>query len=38
MNTSALYMMILSMVLLWGGLLWSVIHLIRHPEATDVDD
>lgn len=38
MNGSALFMMIFSMLLLWGGLLWSIIHLVRHPEASDADD
>lgn len=32
MNNSAIFMMILSIVLLWGGLLVAIIHLIRHPD------
>lgn len=32
MNNSAIFMMILSIVLLWGGLLAAIIHLIRHPD------
>ncbi|WP_076877764.1 methionine/alanine import family NSS transporter small subunit [Alkanindiges hydrocarboniclasticus] len=32
MNGSALVMMVLSIVLLWGGLLVAAIHLSRHPD------
>ncbi len=32
MNSSAVFMMILSVVLLWGGLLAAIIHLSRHPD------
>ncbi len=32
MNTSAIVMMVLSIVLLWGGLIWSIIHLIQNPD------
>lgn len=35
MNTSALIMMIFSMVFLWGGLLLAIRHLVKHPEAMD---
>jgi DMSO reductase anchor subunit len=35
MNTSALVMMIISIVLLWGGLILSVIHLGKHPEEIE---
>ncbi|MCH4244416.1 methionine/alanine import family NSS transporter small subunit [Acinetobacter gerneri] len=35
MNTSAIIMMIISMVFLWGGLILSIIHLMRHPEELD---
>lgn len=35
MNTSAIIMMIISIVFLWGGLLLSVMHLAKHPEETD---
>ncbi len=35
MNTSAIIMMIISMVFLWGGLVLSIIHLIRHPEELE---
>lgn len=36
MNTSAIVMMIISMVFLWGGLILSILHLMKHPE--DLDD
>ena len=34
MNTSALIMMIFSIVLLWGGLVLSVIHLAKKSGRT----
>ena len=36
MNTSAIVMMIISMVFLWGGLALSIRHLMKNPE--DLDD
>lgn len=35
MNTSALMMLIISIVFLWGGLLLSIAHLAKHPEEVD---
>lgn len=35
MNKPALIMMVLSMILLWGGLLAAVIHLSRHPDEAE---
>ncbi len=35
MNSSALIMMIIAIGLLWGGLVLSIIHLMRHPEQKD---
>ena len=35
MNTSAIAMMVISMVFLWGGLILSILHLMRHPEEAD---
>lgn len=35
MNSYALFMMIFSMIFLWGGLLLSIRHLMKHPEAAD---
>jgi hypothetical protein len=37
MNTSALIMMTIAIVLLWGGLVLATIHLIRHPDELDDD-
>lgn len=38
MSTAAIVMMIVAIVLVWGGLLVSAIHLRRHPESTDPED
>ncbi|RKG31955.1 methionine/alanine import family NSS transporter small subunit [Acinetobacter tianfuensis] len=35
MNSSALMMMIISMVLLWGGLVLATIHLVKHPDEEE---
>ena len=35
MNTSALIMMIISIVLLWGGLVLAVIQLAKNPEEPE---
>ncbi|MGG6831068.1 UNVERIFIED_CONTAM: methionine/alanine import family NSS transporter small subunit [Staphylococcus haemolyticus] len=35
MNTSALIMMIFSMVLLWGGLALAVMHLAKNPDEPE---
>ena len=35
MNTSALIMMILSMSVLWGGLILATIHLSKNPEEPE---
>ena len=35
MNTSAIVMMVISMVFLRGGLALSIIHLSKHPEELD---
>jgi hypothetical protein len=32
MNNSAIVMMIISIVFLWGGLLLAILHLLKHPE------
>lgn len=37
MNTSAIVMMIISIVFLWGGLLIAIMHLVKHPEGLDED-
>lgn len=35
MNTSALIMMIIAIVLLWGGLILATIHLVKNPDEED---
>lgn len=35
MNTSALMMMIISIVLLWGGLILAIIHLVKNPDEAE---
>ena len=35
MNTSAIVMMVISIVFLWGGLILSILHLMKHPEELD---
>ena len=35
MNNFAIIMMIVSMGFIWGGLAFSILHLIKHPEETD---
>lgn len=32
MGTSAIVMMVVSIVLVWGGLVAAIVHLSRHPE------
>jgi hypothetical protein len=32
MNTSAIMMLVLSIGLLWGGLIIAMLHLARHPD------
>ena len=36
MNTSALAIMVFAIVAVWGGLILSVIHLIKNPDI-DMD-
>ncbi|HSP84891.1 MAG TPA: methionine/alanine import family NSS transporter small subunit [Psychrobacter sp.] len=33
MSTSAIIFMIISMVLIWGGLITSIIHLRNNPDV-----
>lgn len=35
MNTSATVMLIISTVLLWGGLILATVHLIKHPDEDE---
>lgn len=32
METSAIIMMVISIAILWGGLILALIHLSRHPD------
>lgn len=34
MSTAAIVMMAVSLVLIWGGLVASLLHLRRHPDET----
>lgn len=42
MNTEAIVLMVFSMVMLWGGLIYAVVHLVRsapvehEPDREDV--
>ncbi|MDN3445395.1 methionine/alanine import family NSS transporter small subunit [Microbacterium sp. APC 3901] len=35
MTTTAIVMMIIAMVTIWGGLVTAIVNLARHPEAAD---
>ncbi len=35
MNTSALVMLILSVSVLWGGLILAMIHLVKNPDEPE---
>lgn len=37
MTTTAIIMMIIAMVTIWGGLIAAVVNLAKHPEAADDD-
>ncbi|MDO4223007.1 MAG: methionine/alanine import family NSS transporter small subunit [Acinetobacter sp.] len=37
MNTSAIIMMMISIILLWGGLVLSILHLMKHPDTSNDD-
>ena len=37
MSVSAIVMMIVSIVTVWGGLVAAVVNLARHPEAPEDD-
>ncbi|WP_344718094.1 methionine/alanine import family NSS transporter small subunit [Nesterenkonia halobia] len=32
METSAIILMLIALVLVWGGLITAVVHLNRHPD------
>ena len=35
MTTTAIIMMIIAMVTVWGGLIAAIINLARHPEVAE---
>lgn len=35
MTTTAIIMMIVAMVTVWGGLALAIVNLARHPEVAD---
>jgi len=37
MTTTAIVMMIIAMVTVWGGLALAVVNLVRHPESAEED-
>lgn len=32
MSTAAIVMLLVSAITVWGGLVWALIHLVRHPD------
>lgn len=38
MNASAVVLLIVSMLMLWGGLGAAIINLVRHPDLSAEDD
>ncbi|GAT71944.1 methionine/alanine import family NSS transporter small subunit [Microbacterium hydrocarbonoxydans] len=37
MSTTAVIMMIIAMVTVWGGLVAAIVNLARHPEVADAE-
>ncbi|MCK9517129.1 MAG: methionine/alanine import family NSS transporter small subunit [Ottowia sp.] len=35
MSSAAVWMMLVAMATVWGGLVLSVLHLMRHPEEPE---
>jgi hypothetical protein len=35
MSATAIVMMIISMITVWGGLIAAIVNLARHPESAD---
>ncbi|MGW7295147.1 methionine/alanine import family NSS transporter small subunit [Streptomyces xiamenensis] len=35
MSTGAIIMMIVAMIIVWGGLIGAVVKLVRHPETPE---
>mgnify|MGYP002655629354 FL=1 len=38
MNASAVVLLIVSMLMLWGGLGAAIVNLLRHPDLSTEDD
>ncbi|MCT1789390.1 methionine/alanine import family NSS transporter small subunit [Dermabacter hominis] len=38
MNASAIALLVVSMLMLWGGLGAAIINLVRHPDLSAGDD
>ena len=38
MTTSAIVLLLVAAVIVWGGLITSIIFLCTHPEVTDLPD
>ena len=38
MSTAALILMVVIMVVIWGGLVASILHLARTPESASMPD
>ncbi|RNL85234.1 methionine/alanine import family NSS transporter small subunit [Halostreptopolyspora alba] len=38
MSTSAIVMLVVSIIIIWGGLATAVLHLLRHPEEPESHD
>ncbi|MBS0023068.1 methionine/alanine import family NSS transporter small subunit [Microbacterium paraoxydans] len=37
MTTTAIVMMIIAMVTVWGGLIAAIVNLAKHPEVDDAE-
>lgn len=37
MTTTAIMMMIIAMVTVWGGLIAAIVNLARHPEVAETE-
>lgn len=37
MTTTAIVMMIIAMVTVWGGLIAAIVNLARHPEIAETE-
>ena len=37
MDAPAIIMMVLFLLVIWGGLVASIVHYVGHPDGADVD-